>query len=118
MSRFQGQTKLHGSKPSDFHLAIEEAVMAENGYVDSAMEAGQETSPAVNQGEAEEATGSNQESGCTIQQASNVISELFWEEYAEPCLMMGYIVFLSCQLPLTIRKRLELLSSVTMGYQS
>lgn len=45
--------------------------MAENGYVDTAVEAGLEPSPVTNPGEAEEATGSNQESGCTIQQASN-----------------------------------------------
>ncbi|XP_042046336.1 histone-lysine N-methyltransferase ATX3-like isoform X1 [Salvia splendens] len=68
MDRFQGQTKLHGSKPSDFRMAVEEAVMAENGYADSAMEGGQEILPAGNHGEAEEATGSNQESGCSIQQ--------------------------------------------------
>ncbi|KAK4397248.1 Histone-lysine N-methyltransferase ATX3 [Sesamum angolense] len=65
----KGQTKLYGSKPSDFHLAIEEAILAENGYADSAMEAGQETLPVTNHGSAE-ATGSNQESECTIQQAS------------------------------------------------
>ncbi|KAL0412232.1 UNVERIFIED_CONTAM: Histone-lysine N-methyltransferase ATX4 [Sesamum latifolium] len=69
MGRFQGQTKLYGSKPSDFHLAIEEAILAENGYADSAMEAGQDTLPVTNHGSAE-ATGSNQESECTIQQAS------------------------------------------------
>ncbi|KAK4415832.1 Histone-lysine N-methyltransferase ATX3 [Sesamum alatum] len=67
MGRFQGQTKLYGSKPSDFHLAIEEAVLAENGYANSAIEAGQETLPVTNYGSAE-ATGSNQESECTIQQ--------------------------------------------------
>ncbi|KAL2251832.1 UNVERIFIED_CONTAM: Histone-lysine N-methyltransferase ATX3 [Sesamum indicum] len=69
MGRFQGQTKLYGSKPSDFHLAIEEAILAENGYADSTMETGQETLPVTNHGSAE-ATGSNQESECTIQQAS------------------------------------------------
>ncbi|KAL3613494.1 hypothetical protein CASFOL_042639 [Castilleja foliolosa] len=61
MDRFQGQTKLHGSKPSDFLGAIEEAVLAENGYGNHAVEAGQETLP-------EEATGSNQESECIIPQ--------------------------------------------------
>lgn len=71
MSRFRGQTKLHGSKPIDFRTAIEEAVMVENGYANSGMETAPVTSPAVNQCEAEEATGSNQESGCTIQQVSN-----------------------------------------------
>ncbi|GAA0158781.1 zinc finger transcription factor [Lithospermum erythrorhizon] len=29
--RFQGQTNLYGSKPRDFHMAIEEAVLAEEG---------------------------------------------------------------------------------------
>ncbi|XP_051132555.1 histone-lysine N-methyltransferase ATX3 [Andrographis paniculata] len=33
--RFQGQTKLRGSKMSDFHAAIEEAILVENGYYDS-----------------------------------------------------------------------------------
>ncbi|EPS67786.1 hypothetical protein M569_06988, partial [Genlisea aurea] len=30
IERFRGQTKLYGSKPSDFHLAIEEAISTEN----------------------------------------------------------------------------------------
>ncbi|KAL8541045.1 hypothetical protein ACS0TY_002362 [Phlomoides rotata] len=68
MDRFQGQTKLHGSKPSDFRMAIEEAILAENGYANSAVEDGQETSPATNYGEVEEATVSNQEAECNIQQ--------------------------------------------------
>ncbi|KAK4476341.1 hypothetical protein RD792_015490 [Penstemon davidsonii] len=70
MDRFQGQTKLYGSKPSDFHMAIEEAILAENGYTNSTMEAEQETLPVTSSGDAEEATGSNQESEFTIQQAS------------------------------------------------
>ena len=32
--RFQGQTKLNKSKPSDFKMAIEEAILAEYGYMD------------------------------------------------------------------------------------
>ncbi|KAL7125696.1 hypothetical protein ABFS83_14G133700 [Erythranthe nasuta] len=68
MERFQGQTKLHGSKPSDFHAAIEEAILAENGYANSAMKDGQETLPATEFNGAEEATGSNQVSGHTPQQ--------------------------------------------------
>lgn len=70
MFRFQGQNKLHGSKPSDFNKAIEEAHLAENGYANSAVEDEQETSPAANYGEAEEATGSNQEAECNIKQVS------------------------------------------------
>ncbi|KAI7732961.1 hypothetical protein M8C21_004247 [Ambrosia artemisiifolia] len=35
MESFQGQTKLYGSKPDDFHMAIEEAFIAENGYLNS-----------------------------------------------------------------------------------
>ncbi|GAV64423.1 PHD domain-containing protein/PWWP domain-containing protein/SET domain-containing protein/SAND domain-containing protein/PHD_2 domain-containing protein/zf-HC5HC2H_2 domain-containing protein [Cephalotus follicularis] len=34
MDRFQGQTQLHKSKPSDFQVALEEAILAENGYLD------------------------------------------------------------------------------------
>ncbi|PIN13894.1 histone H3 (Lys4) methyltransferase complex, subunit SET1 [Handroanthus impetiginosus] len=68
MDRFQVQTKLYGSKPSDFHAAIEEAILAENGYANSALEVGKETLPVTNYGDAEETTGSNQESECTIQQ--------------------------------------------------
>lgn len=32
--RFQGQTELNKSKPSDFKMAIEEAILAEYGYMD------------------------------------------------------------------------------------
>lgn len=33
--RFKGQKQLHKSKPSDFQMAIEEALLAEDGYVDA-----------------------------------------------------------------------------------
>lgn len=32
--RFQGQTELHGSKPSDLRAAIEEAFLAEHGFLE------------------------------------------------------------------------------------
>ncbi|GER26485.1 histone-lysine N-methyltransferase ATX3 [Striga asiatica] len=64
MDRFQGQTKLHGSKPSDFLGAIEEAVLVENGYENSDMGTRQETLPVPDHSDVEEATGSNQESEC------------------------------------------------------
>ncbi|KAJ8573133.1 hypothetical protein K7X08_009644 [Anisodus acutangulus] len=59
--RFQGQTKLYGSRPSDFHMAMEEAILAENGYTNKSPETEHETSPATNDSGVEEATGSNQE---------------------------------------------------------
>ncbi|KAL6513640.1 hypothetical protein OROGR_021126 [Orobanche gracilis] len=62
MGRFQGQTKMNGSKPSEFLVAIEEAVLAENGYGNPEMESGQKKLPVESCGNAEEATGSNQES--------------------------------------------------------
>ncbi|CAA0838929.1 Histone-lysine N-methyltransferase ATX3 [Striga hermonthica] len=68
MDRFQGQTKLHGSKPSDFLAAIEEAVLIENGYGKSDIGMGHETLPLANNGDGVEATGSNQGSECNIQQ--------------------------------------------------
>ncbi|KAL3517292.1 hypothetical protein ACH5RR_024194 [Cinchona calisaya] len=61
MERFQGQTKLYGSKPVDFHMAIEEAILAEGGYVHPTSGFEPETSPVANHSEIEEATGSNQE---------------------------------------------------------
>ncbi|XP_059312472.1 histone-lysine N-methyltransferase ATX5-like isoform X2 [Lycium ferocissimum] len=61
MDRFQGQTKLYGSKPSDFQMAIEEAILAEHGYTNKGPETEQETPLATNDSGAEEATGSNQE---------------------------------------------------------
>ncbi|CAH1447815.1 unnamed protein product [Lactuca virosa] len=35
MERYRGQTQLYGCKPGDFRMAIEEAFLAENGYLDS-----------------------------------------------------------------------------------
>ncbi|KAG6592922.1 Histone-lysine N-methyltransferase ATX3, partial [Cucurbita argyrosperma subsp. sororia] len=35
--RFKGQKQLHKSKPSDFQMAIEEALLAEDGYVDASV---------------------------------------------------------------------------------
>ncbi|XP_027162942.1 histone-lysine N-methyltransferase ATX3 isoform X1 [Coffea eugenioides] len=61
MERFQGQTKLYGSKPVDFHMAIEEAILVESGYVNPGSGIEPETSPVASQSEIEEAMGSNQE---------------------------------------------------------
>ncbi|KAK7285790.1 hypothetical protein RJT34_20571 [Clitoria ternatea] len=41
MDRFQGQTRLYRSKASDFHMAIEEAMLAEDGILDSQLGAEQ-----------------------------------------------------------------------------
>lgn len=61
---------MYGSKPYDYQLAIEEAILAENGYAQSAIGSGEEVLPVADEAEPEEATGSNQESECcTIQQA-------------------------------------------------
>lgn len=35
--RFKGQKQLHKSKPIDFQMAIEEALLAEDGYVDASV---------------------------------------------------------------------------------
>ncbi|XP_042485997.1 histone-lysine N-methyltransferase ATX4-like [Macadamia integrifolia] len=72
MDRFQGQTQLHKSKPSDFRMAIEEAFLAEHGFMDVLTDevntvAGQ---PAYDQsipGGAQEVTDSNQHQECNSQ---------------------------------------------------
>ncbi|XP_052170557.1 histone-lysine N-methyltransferase ATX3 isoform X2 [Diospyros lotus] len=61
MDRFQGQKQLYGSKPSDFQLAIEEAVLAEYGHTETESGTGQETYPSTVQSEFQEGTGSNQD---------------------------------------------------------
>ncbi|XP_047334692.1 histone-lysine N-methyltransferase ATX3 isoform X2 [Impatiens glandulifera] len=49
--RFQGQTKLYGSKISDFRMAIEEAVLSENGLSGTCLENGQDASSMPDQNE-------------------------------------------------------------------
>lgn len=70
MSRFQGQTKLYGSKAVDFHTAIEEAILAESGYVNTGSGIEPESSPVASHSEIEEATGSNQDELGYLDQAS------------------------------------------------
>lgn len=36
--RFEGQTQLYRSKPSDFRIAVEEAFLAEHGFAESHLE--------------------------------------------------------------------------------
>lgn len=72
VDRFQGQTQLHKSKPSDFKMAIEEAFLAEHGLADilinrmslSALQMDHYTS--IPKG-VQEATDSNQEQECQSQ---------------------------------------------------
>lgn len=62
--RFQGQTQLYGSKPRDFHMALEEAFSVEKGY--------QEAVPDTNNERVEDENGSSeeQEGNCGRQVAS------------------------------------------------
>lgn len=59
--RFQGQTQLYKSKPSDFRMAIEEAFLIEQGYMGTIVGYGQRAHPEANPCGIEEATGSNQD---------------------------------------------------------
>ncbi|KAK7258507.1 hypothetical protein RIF29_24086 [Crotalaria pallida] len=56
MERFQGQTQLHKSKLSDFHIAIEEAILADNGILDSYLGAVQITNVEAHPGRLLEGT--------------------------------------------------------------
>ncbi|KAF8379697.1 hypothetical protein HHK36_029141 [Tetracentron sinense] len=101
IDRFQGQTQLHKSKPSDFRMAIEEAFLVEHGYTEVLM-------GEVNAGDGQltchesiprgiqEATDSNQDPECQSQieascfrtQSSSIFSN-FWDEFEKkdirPC---------------------------------
>lgn len=57
MDRYQGQTQLYKSKPSDFQMALEEALLAENGILDTDLGAGH--NPDANPNGFQEATASN-----------------------------------------------------------
>ncbi|XP_059634367.1 histone-lysine N-methyltransferase ATX4-like isoform X2 [Cornus florida] len=63
MDRFQGQTQLYGSKRSDFQMAIEEAILAEQGHIDTG-DSGQDICPVTNYSGIQEVTGSNQDQEC------------------------------------------------------
>ncbi|KAF7826177.1 histone-lysine N-methyltransferase ATX3 [Senna tora] len=58
MDRFQGQTRLYKSKPSDFQMALEEAMLAEDGLLDSHLGAEQITNVDEHPNEFVEATSS------------------------------------------------------------
>lgn len=77
MFRFQGQSDLNDSKPSDFRTAIEEAFLAENGFIEKLTEDINVVAGKPNYLEPtrviQEATGSNQDQECDSQdQASDV----------------------------------------------
>lgn len=61
LDRFQGQTDLHKSKPSDFRMAIEEAYLVEQGYVDANMGVEEDTLIGSNSYEFYDETGSKQD---------------------------------------------------------
>ncbi|KAK9145496.1 hypothetical protein Sjap_005399 [Stephania japonica] len=87
VDRFQGQTQLHKSKPSDFWMAIEEAFLAEHGFVDmyignTSIVGGQSDYNKCNPRGILEASDSNQDQECHSQnQARNV----FEKKKTQPC---------------------------------
>uniref|UniRef100_A0A5B7CF24 Putative histone-lysine N-methyltransferase ATX4-like isoform X2 n=1 Tax=Davidia involucrata TaxID=16924 RepID=A0A5B7CF24_DAVIN len=87
MDRFQGQTQLYGSKPSDFQMAIEEAFLAEHGYIDTGLGSGQETYPVTNHCEIQEATGSNQDQEC-----NSCSQDAYDKKKERPCDSCGMIL--------------------------
>ncbi|WKA07632.1 hypothetical protein VitviT2T_025430 [Vitis vinifera] len=71
VERFQGQSDLNDCKPSDFRTAIEEAFLAENGFIEKLTEDINVASGKPNYLEStrgiQEATGSNQDQECDSQ---------------------------------------------------
>lgn len=61
MFRFRGQTQLYKSKPSEFQMAIEEALLAENGILDASFGTDKITGSEAYPQEIQEASTSNQE---------------------------------------------------------
>ncbi|KAF5451745.1 hypothetical protein F2P56_026823 [Juglans regia] len=65
MDRYKGQTQLYKSKLSDFQRALEEALLAENGILDTNLGAGEIANPETNPKEMQEATDSNLDQQCS-----------------------------------------------------
>lgn len=65
--RFQAQTDLHKSKPTDFRMAIEEALLAEQGFMDGQLGMVTSTVYDANPHGFHEATGSNHLQDCSSQ---------------------------------------------------
>lgn len=80
--RFQGQTQLHKSKPSDFREAIEEAFLAENGFFDTNNGSGQLSRTEENLVGVEEATGSNQDQESHSQNQASSHNSIFLNFYS------------------------------------
>ncbi|KAL6322145.1 hypothetical protein AAG906_005085 [Vitis piasezkii] len=96
LDRFQGQTQLHKSKPSDFREAIEEAFLAENGFFDTNNGSGQLSRTEENPVGVEEATGSNQD-----QESHSQNQGVFNNGEAQPCDGCG------CVLPCKSSKKMN-----------
>ncbi|CAI9101136.1 OLC1v1038395C2 [Oldenlandia corymbosa var. corymbosa] len=72
MERFQGQTKLYGSKVQDFRAAIEEAILADIGYGHTDSVVDTEISGVLNNHKkSDEAPGSSQEHFCVTNRDNN-----------------------------------------------
>jgi hypothetical protein len=82
-SRFQEQFELNGSNQCEFQMAIEEALLAENGFTeklisDINMAAGNTTcEESVQLRLAQEATGSNQDPDCHYPNQASFLPALF-----------------------------------------
>ena len=81
MFRFQGQSDLNDCKPSDFRTAIEEAFLAENGFIEKLTEDINVASGKPNYLEStrgiQEATGSNQDQECDSQDQASGVRNFF-----------------------------------------
>lgn len=67
MKGFQGQTQLYKSKPSDFRMALEEAFLAENGFLGKQADEMSMSGQAAYPRGIQEATDSNHDRECQSQ---------------------------------------------------
>lgn len=77
---------MYGSKHTDFQMAIEEAVLAEGGFVNTVTGSGPKTSPVMNHSEVEEATGSNLE-----QEFSSLDQVSSWNHMSLNYMLLQYL---------------------------
>lgn len=75
--RFRGQTQLYKSTPSEFQMAIEEALLAENGILDTSLRCDQTTNSEAYPMEIQESTNLYPDQECFSQNQVSCLNSLF-----------------------------------------
>ncbi|CAL9137056.1 unnamed protein product [Musa acuminata var. zebrina] len=86
IDRFQGQTELYRCKPSDLRTAIEEAFLADHGFLGVQVDGMSSSGEPAYLSKIKEATGSNHDQECQSEiKASKILSPFRSKQYCQIC---------------------------------